>query len=238
MKKIQSMTSEQLHWLYMLNDDNHYHFDPWNHPTGLSSGWMDTFACRIADTADGYAKQKFNPAKTFTPDPKLLAMGYLNWSKNPSFPPKAWNQMAMSSGRSSMPFFKDYLQQSLDSKSFIIPRHEPCAYTFSNSATPSNLNKLINNITSKSNNYWVIFDHKEAQTVENTFKNNIFKNWCELIKNKTKNSNRGGHFTSGMWGTFPLFNFPTFGTDLFRALNDPVDGPQILAQGFLYAFYG
>ena len=98
--------------------------------------------------------------------------------------------MAMSWGRSysSMPLFKDYLQQRLDRKSFIIPRHKSCAYTFSNSATPSNLNKLINNITSKPNNYWVIFDHKEAQTVENTFKNNIFKNWCELTKNKTKNN--------------------------------------------------
>ena len=191
---------------------------------------MDTFARRIADASDGYAKQKFNPAKTFTPDPKLLAMGYLNWSKNPSFPPKVWNQMAMSWGRSSMPFFKDYLQQRLDSKSFIIPRHKPCAYTFSNSATHSNLNTLINAIALKPNNYWVIFDHKEARTVENNFKNNIFQNWCELIKNKTKtkNSNRDGHFTSGMWGTFPLFNFSTFGTDLFRALNDPVDRPQIL----------
>lgn len=70
--------------------------------------------------------------------------------------------------------------------------------------------------------------------MENTFKNNIFKNWCEL----TQNSNGDSHFTSGMWGTFPLFNFPTFGTNLFRALNDPINGKQILAQGFLYAFYG
>ena len=38
--------------------------------------------------------------------------------------------------------------------------------------------------------------------------------------------------------TVELFNFSTFGTELSRALNDPIDGPQILAQGFLYAFYG
>ena len=147
--------------------------------------------------------------------------------------------MAMSwSSRSPIPHLKDYLQQRIDSRSFIIPRHESCAYTFSHSATPSDLNKLINNIASKPNNYWVIFDHKEALIAENTFKNNIFQNWNELTENKIVNSNRGRHFTPGMWSTFPLFNFPTFGTDLFRALNDPVDGPQILAQGFLYAFYG
>lgn len=144
---------------------------------------MDTLARRIADVAGGYAKLSFDPTKPFTPDHALLKKypGCFKWSENPSFPPKAWNQMAMSWGRSysSMPLFKDYLQQRLDRKSFIIPRHKSCAYTFSNSATPSNLNKLINNITSKPNNYWVIFDHKEAQTVENAFKNNIFKNWCE-----------------------------------------------------------
>ena len=238
MKSIKFMTSEQLHWLYMLNDDDYYHFDPWKHPIGLGSAWMDTLAHRIADAAGGYAKLNFDPAKTFTPDPKLLAMGYLNWSKNPSFPPKAWEQMAMSWGRSysSMPLFKDYLQQRLDIGSFIIPRHKSCPYTFSNSksATPSNLNKLINDIASNPYDFWVIFDPKEAYAVESNFKNDIFKNWCEL----TQYINGRSHFTSGMWGTFPLFNFPTSGTDLFRALNDPINGKQILAQGFLYAFYG
>ena len=237
MKSIKSMTSEQLHWLYMLNDDDYCHFDPWKHSTGLSSNWMDTLARRIADAAGGYAKLNFDSAKPFIPDPKLLKKYPVcfNWNKTPSLPPKVWNQMAMSWGRSysSMPFFKDYLQQRLDSKSFIIPRHKPCADTFSGSSTPSNLNKLINDIASKPNNYWVIFDHEEAWTVENAFKNNIFKNWCEL----TQDSNGNSHFTSGMWGTFPLFGFPSFGANCFPGLNGS-DCLQILAQGFLYAFYG
>lgn len=91
MKPIKSMTSEQLHWLYMLNDDDYYHFDPWKHSTGLNSNWMDTLARRIADAAGGYAKQNFDPSKPFSPDPNLRQSipGCLKWSENPSFPPKA-----------------------------------------------------------------------------------------------------------------------------------------------------
>ena len=126
-----------------------------------------------------------------------------------------------------------YLQQSLDSKSFIISRHKPCAYTFSNSAMPLNLNKLINDSASNPYDFWVIFDPKEAYAVENNFKNDIFKNWCEL----NQYINGRSHFTSGMWGTFPLFGFPSFGANCFPGLNGS-NCLQILAQGLLYAFYG
>ena len=247
MKSIKSMTPGQLQWLYMLYDEEHYHFDyddkhyhfKFDNSTTDLSSWMDMLACRIADAAGGYAKKNFDPTKIFIPDPKLLAKypGCLNWSKNPSFPPKAWNQIAMSwTHRSPLPQFEDYLQQRLKVGSFVIDRHMFWANTLLNSkrATPSNLNKLINDIASKPNNFWVIFDPAEARTVENTFKNNSFNYWCKL----TNNRDGDGDYSSGMWGTFHLFNFSTFGTNLSRALNDPIDGPQILAQGFLYAFYG
>lgn len=235
MKPIANMTLEQRCWLCMFIDDEHCHLDPWTHPTVPVSNWIDTLAHRIADAAGGHAKKNFDPAKTFTPDPKLLAKypGCLKWSENPSFPPKVWNQMAM-----SWPYGKpwdgleDYLRQMLKIGSFVIKRHQNYNLTLkSTRLSSSNISTKIADIASKPNDWWVIFDPVEAWTVENAFKNKIFQNWCKLT------SIGDDDFAIGMWGTFPLFGFPSFGANFFPGLNGS-DCLQILAQGFLYAFYG
>ena len=181
MKPIANRTLEQRCWLCMFIDDEHCHLDPWTHPTVPVSNWIDTLAHRIADAAGGHAKKNFDPAKTFTPDPKLLAKypGCLKWSENPSFPPKVWNQMAM-----SWPYGKpwdgleDYLRQMLKIGSFVIKRHQNYNLTLkSTRLSSSNISTKIADIASKPNDWWVIFDPVEAWTVENAFKNKIFQNY-------------------------------------------------------------
>ena len=125
----------------------------------------------------------------FKPSPGTLSTGLLAWNKNPQCPPNIWDEMNVPLVPVSQKTFEG----------LAVERHSIVNHTL------DNINYLTLSFSMNSGidigyGLWLI-DKSEADFAYAILKSSMFRAWCEL----TAYTDRGeGHFTTGMWDTFPL----------------------------------
>ena len=171
-------------WLDRLTNDKECHFDPFgkNNPT------FDKLAERIASQAGITPSHNNTDCRNnhFMPDlpPRLLA-----WNKNPQCPPDIWEKISVPLVPTSKKPFKGLAVQ----------RHSKVKSTLDN-INYIELSFSINNDIDLGYGFWLI-DDQYKDFVYAILKSSMFRAWCKL----TAHTDGGeGHFTVGMWDTFPI----------------------------------
>lgn len=115
---------------------------------------------------------------------------YLAWNKNPQCPPDEWKKMSVPFVPTSKKTFKGLAVQ----------RHSEVKSTLDN-INHIELSFSINNDIDFGDGFWLI-DDQYKDFVYAILKSSMFRAWCELT---AYTDGKGqGHFTVGMWDTFPL----------------------------------
>ena len=117
---------------------------------------------------------------------------YRAWNKNPQCPPDTWKDMSVPIVPKSTKIFKGLAVQ----------RHSQFENTLDN-INPIELSFSINNDIDLGDGFWLIKGKYQYENfVYAILKSSMFRAWCEL----TAYTEGQGHFTVGMWDTFPLPN--------------------------------